>query len=187
MCVCVGAAGAPLPTEGRYSTMGRASATTVGTMLLQSRLRSSSNPDIPTPHPADDPEVKDILLAKVYTHTDTHILTHTHRCTHTYIVTTTHIDSNTDRDKHMHVHTRTSRDAHTRTHAHTQSYLVDQTVCLIPPPQGHNHPGSRMSTYMDVTSHAQSSTGGTRPSNRKVRPPLQAPSLNQTSVSLSSH
>uniref|UniRef100_A0AAZ3REM2 Dedicator of cytokinesis 8 n=1 Tax=Oncorhynchus tshawytscha TaxID=74940 RepID=A0AAZ3REM2_ONCTS len=83
-------------TEGRYSTMGRASATTVGTMLLQSRLRSSSNPDIPAPHSAEDTEVKNILSAK-----------------------------------------------------------------------GQNNPGSRMSTYVDVSSHPQSSTGGTRPSNRK--------------------
>uniref|UniRef100_A0A8C7KKE5 Dedicator of cytokinesis 8 n=1 Tax=Oncorhynchus kisutch TaxID=8019 RepID=A0A8C7KKE5_ONCKI len=82
--------------QGRYSTMGRASATTVGTMLLQSRLRSSSNPDIPAPHSAEDTEVKNILSAK-----------------------------------------------------------------------GQNNPGSRMSTYVDVSSHPQSSTGGTRPSNRK--------------------
>ncbi|KAM9546082.1 LOW QUALITY PROTEIN: dedicator of cytokinesis protein 8 [Salvelinus alpinus] len=54
------------PTEGRYSTMGRASATTVGAMLLQSRLRSSSNPDIPAPHSAEDTEVKNILSAKGY-------------------------------------------------------------------------------------------------------------------------
>uniref|UniRef100_A0A674BZP8 Dedicator of cytokinesis 8 n=1 Tax=Salmo trutta TaxID=8032 RepID=A0A674BZP8_SALTR len=57
------------PTEGRYSTMGRASATTVGAMLLQSRLRSSSNPDIPAPHSAEDTEVKNILSAKVLMHT----------------------------------------------------------------------------------------------------------------------
>uniref|UniRef100_A0A8C7ME32 Dedicator of cytokinesis 8 n=1 Tax=Oncorhynchus kisutch TaxID=8019 RepID=A0A8C7ME32_ONCKI len=43
------------------STMGRASASTVGAMLLQSRLRSSSNPDIPAPHSAEDTEVKNIL------------------------------------------------------------------------------------------------------------------------------
>nr|XP_046202826.1 dedicator of cytokinesis protein 8 isoform X1 [Oncorhynchus gorbuscha] len=54
------------PTEGRYSTMGRPSASTVGAMLLQSRLRSSSNPDIPAPHSADDTEVKNILSAKGY-------------------------------------------------------------------------------------------------------------------------
>ncbi|CDQ85184.1 unnamed protein product [Oncorhynchus mykiss] len=65
-------------------------------MLLQSRLRSSSNPDIPAPHSAEDTEVKNILSAK-----------------------------------------------------------------------GQNNPGSRMSTYVDVSSHPQSSTGGTRPSNRK--------------------
>uniref|UniRef100_A0AAQ6A381 Dedicator of cytokinesis 8 n=1 Tax=Amphiprion ocellaris TaxID=80972 RepID=A0AAQ6A381_AMPOC len=46
----------------RYSTMGRATAATVGTMLLQSRVRSSSNPDIPAPHTsAEDAEVKNIL------------------------------------------------------------------------------------------------------------------------------
>uniref|UniRef100_A0A674A9P0 Dedicator of cytokinesis 8 n=1 Tax=Salmo trutta TaxID=8032 RepID=A0A674A9P0_SALTR len=53
--------GAVPPTEGRYSTMGRASATTVGTMLLQSRIRSSSNPDIPAPHSPEDTEVNNIL------------------------------------------------------------------------------------------------------------------------------
>uniref|UniRef100_A0A4W5L490 Dedicator of cytokinesis 8 n=1 Tax=Hucho hucho TaxID=62062 RepID=A0A4W5L490_9TELE len=92
----VGPGGVVPPTEGRYSTMGRASATTVGTMLLQSRIRSNSNPDIPAPHSAEDTEVKNILSAK-----------------------------------------------------------------------GQNNPGSRMSTYVDVSSHPQSSTGGTRPSNRK--------------------
>uniref|UniRef100_A0A3B4UGN3 Dedicator of cytokinesis 8 n=1 Tax=Seriola dumerili TaxID=41447 RepID=A0A3B4UGN3_SERDU len=53
-------------TESRYSTMGRATAATVGSMLLQSRVRSSSNPDIPAPHTsAEDAEVKNILSAKV--------------------------------------------------------------------------------------------------------------------------
>lgn len=52
--------------ESRYSTMGRATAATVGNMLLQSRVRSSSNPDIPGPHiSAEDAEVKNILSAKV--------------------------------------------------------------------------------------------------------------------------
>ncbi|XP_036434251.1 dedicator of cytokinesis protein 8 isoform X2 [Colossoma macropomum] len=86
----------PLYQESRYSTMGRATATAVGTMLLQSRIRSSSNPDIPAPHSAEDAEVKNIMAGK-----------------------------------------------------------------------GLNHPGSRMSTIFDVTSHSQSSTGSTRPSNRK--------------------
>uniref|UniRef100_A0A8C7QHB7 Dedicator of cytokinesis 8 n=1 Tax=Oncorhynchus mykiss TaxID=8022 RepID=A0A8C7QHB7_ONCMY len=81
-------------------TMGRASASTVGTMLLQSRLRSSSNPDIPAPHSAEDTEVKNILSAKVL-------------------------------------------------------LQIQGRGC------------SRMSTYVDVSSHPQSSTGGTRPSNRK--------------------
>uniref|UniRef100_A0A665X5S7 Dedicator of cytokinesis 8 n=1 Tax=Echeneis naucrates TaxID=173247 RepID=A0A665X5S7_ECHNA len=53
------------PAESRYSTMGRATAATVGNMLLQSRVRSSSNPDIPAPHSsAEDTEVKNILSAK---------------------------------------------------------------------------------------------------------------------------
>ncbi|KAM9393376.1 dedicator of cytokinesis protein 8 isoform 2-T2 [Pholidichthys leucotaenia] len=83
-------------TETRYSTMGRATAVSVGMMLLNSRVRSSSNPDIPGPHTsAEDAEVKNILSAK-----------------------------------------------------------------------GHNNPGSRMSTYVDVNNH-HSPTGNTRPSNRK--------------------
>ncbi|XP_072243844.1 dedicator of cytokinesis protein 8 isoform X2 [Leuresthes tenuis] len=50
--------GSSVPSaESRYSTMGRATAATVGTMLLQSRIRSSSNPDIPGPHTsAEDAE-----------------------------------------------------------------------------------------------------------------------------------
>lgn len=52
--------------EIRYSTMGRSTAATVGSMLLQSRIRSSSNPDIPGPQmSAEDAEVKNILSAKV--------------------------------------------------------------------------------------------------------------------------
>uniref|UniRef100_A0A3P8VXJ3 Dedicator of cytokinesis 8 n=1 Tax=Cynoglossus semilaevis TaxID=244447 RepID=A0A3P8VXJ3_CYNSE len=82
--------------KSRYSTIGRATATTVGNMLLQSRIRSSSNPDIPGPHSsAEDAEVKNILSAK-----------------------------------------------------------------------GLNHPGCRMSTYLDVNNH-QIPSGNTRPSNRK--------------------
>uniref|UniRef100_A0A7N8XS73 Dedicator of cytokinesis 8 n=1 Tax=Mastacembelus armatus TaxID=205130 RepID=A0A7N8XS73_9TELE len=47
-------------------TMGRATAVSVGNMLLQSRIRSSSNPDIPAPHTSDeDAEVKSILSVKV--------------------------------------------------------------------------------------------------------------------------
>lgn len=61
-----GAGGAVPSAESRYSTMGRATAASVGTMLLQSRIRSSSNPDIPGPHnSAEDDEVKNILSAKV--------------------------------------------------------------------------------------------------------------------------
>lgn len=51
--------------EGRFSTMNRATAATVGNMLLQSRIRSSSNPDIPAPHSSvEDAEVQNIFLAK---------------------------------------------------------------------------------------------------------------------------
>ncbi|XP_060894763.1 dedicator of cytokinesis protein 8 isoform X1 [Labrus mixtus] len=90
-----GGSASTLPSsESRYSTMGRATAATVGSMLLQSRIRSSSNPDIPAPHnSAEDAEVKNIL-------------------------------------------------------------------------KGQNNPGSRMSTYGEVTNH-QNSTGSIRPSNRK--------------------
>lgn len=63
-----GTGGAVPSAESRYSTMGRATAATVGSMLLQSRIRSSSNPDIPGPHnSAEDDEVKNILSAKVLT------------------------------------------------------------------------------------------------------------------------
>ncbi|XP_072289223.1 dedicator of cytokinesis protein 8 [Eucyclogobius newberryi] len=49
----------------RFSTMGRATAASVGSMLLESRIRSSSNPDIPAPHnSAEDNEVQSILLGK---------------------------------------------------------------------------------------------------------------------------
>uniref|UniRef100_A0A4W4HBT8 Dedicator of cytokinesis 8 n=1 Tax=Electrophorus electricus TaxID=8005 RepID=A0A4W4HBT8_ELEEL len=54
-----------LHQEAKYSTMGRATATSVGNMLLQSRIRSSSNPDIPVPHSTEDTEVKDIMVGKV--------------------------------------------------------------------------------------------------------------------------
>ncbi|XP_016323963.1 dedicator of cytokinesis protein 8-like [Sinocyclocheilus anshuiensis] len=47
--------------ESRYSTLTRATATTVGFMLLQSRIRSSSNPDIPAPQSPEDAEVNNIL------------------------------------------------------------------------------------------------------------------------------
>uniref|UniRef100_A0A674C059 Dedicator of cytokinesis 8 n=1 Tax=Salmo trutta TaxID=8032 RepID=A0A674C059_SALTR len=52
-----------LLNTGRYH---QTRSTTVGAMLLQSRLRSSSNPDIPAPHSAEDTEVKNILSAKGY-------------------------------------------------------------------------------------------------------------------------
>ncbi|XDV48898.1 hypothetical protein PO909_018249 [Leuciscus waleckii] len=47
--------------ESRYSTLTRTSANTVGFMLLQSRIRSSSNPDIPAPQTPEDAEVNNIL------------------------------------------------------------------------------------------------------------------------------
>lgn len=46
--------------------MGRATATSVGNMLLQSRMRSSSNPNIPSPQTsAEDTEVNNIMSFKV--------------------------------------------------------------------------------------------------------------------------
>ncbi|XP_056152523.1 dedicator of cytokinesis protein 8 [Lampris incognitus] len=57
--------GTVLTSESRYSTMGRATATNIGNMLFQSRIRSSSNPDIPGPQTsAEDTEVKNILSSK---------------------------------------------------------------------------------------------------------------------------
>ncbi|XP_056319423.1 dedicator of cytokinesis protein 8 isoform X1 [Danio aesculapii] len=82
--------------EGRYSTLTRTTATTVGFMLLQSRIRSSSNPDIPAPQSPEDTEVNNIL-GKVL-----------------------------------------------------------------------NHPGSRMSTAANASNSPQSSTGSTRPINKKL-------------------
>ncbi|XP_038558970.1 dedicator of cytokinesis protein 8 isoform X2 [Micropterus salmoides] len=104
--------GSMIPSaESRYSTMGRATAATVGSMLLQSRIRSSSNPDIPGPHTsAEDAEVKNIFSAK-----------------------------------------------------------------------GHNNPGSRMSTYVDVSNH-QNPTGSTRPSNRKFHEELALQMVVSTGV-----
>uniref|UniRef100_A0AAR2LG32 Dedicator of cytokinesis 8 n=1 Tax=Pygocentrus nattereri TaxID=42514 RepID=A0AAR2LG32_PYGNA len=65
-------------TSLRYSTMGRATATAVGTMLLQSRIRSSSNPDIPAPHSAEDAEVKNIMVGKVLTYSYKYTVTRSH-------------------------------------------------------------------------------------------------------------
>ncbi|XP_062854998.1 dedicator of cytokinesis protein 8 [Trichomycterus rosablanca] len=87
---------AALVQESKYSTMGRATATTVGTMLMNSRARSSSNPDITAPQSTEDAEVKNILADK-----------------------------------------------------------------------GLNHPGNRMSHYIDASNRSQPSTGSVRHSNRK--------------------
>ncbi|XP_069555622.1 dedicator of cytokinesis protein 8 isoform X2 [Brachyistius frenatus] len=104
--------GSAIPSaESRYSTMGRATAATMGSLLLQSRTRSSSNPDIPAPHTsAEDAEIKNILAAK-----------------------------------------------------------------------GHNNPGSRMSTCVDVNNH-QNLTGNTRPSNRKFHEELALQMVVSTGV-----
>lgn len=60
--------------------MGRATAATVGNMLLQSRVRSSSNPDIPAPHTSDeDAEVNNILSSKVRSVSQTNS-----HCKHSY-------------------------------------------------------------------------------------------------------
>ncbi|XP_051525356.1 dedicator of cytokinesis protein 8-like isoform X1 [Myxocyprinus asiaticus] len=56
-----GSGGLMAHPESRYSTLTRATANTVGIMLLQSRIRSSSNPDIPAPQSPEDTEVKNIF------------------------------------------------------------------------------------------------------------------------------
>ncbi|KAL4630060.1 dedicator of cytokinesis protein 8 isoform X3 [Arapaima gigas] len=63
-----GASGSLLIPENRYNTMGRATATTVGSKLLQSRILSSSNPDIHAPQGAEDAEVKNIMNARGLNH-----------------------------------------------------------------------------------------------------------------------
>uniref|UniRef100_A0A8C6PNT8 Dedicator of cytokinesis 8 n=1 Tax=Nothobranchius furzeri TaxID=105023 RepID=A0A8C6PNT8_NOTFU len=91
--------GGSIPSsESRYSTMGRATAASVGNMLLQSRFRSSSNPDIPSQQiSAEDAEVKNILSAKVlmnfmkphhrFYNPQSHHNTISHSPSHTYIHT----------------------------------------------------------------------------------------------------
>ncbi|XP_027889254.1 dedicator of cytokinesis protein 8 isoform X1 [Xiphophorus couchianus] len=60
-----GPAGSAPSSDSRYMTIGPATAARVGSMLLQSRIRSSSNPDIPAQQASDeDAEIKDILSAK---------------------------------------------------------------------------------------------------------------------------
>lgn len=61
-----GPGGSAPSSDSRYMTIGPATAARVGSMLLQSRARSSSNPDIPAQQASDeDAEIKDILSAKV--------------------------------------------------------------------------------------------------------------------------
>uniref|UniRef100_H2UHL7 Dedicator of cytokinesis 8 n=1 Tax=Takifugu rubripes TaxID=31033 RepID=H2UHL7_TAKRU len=114
--------------NSRYSTMGRATAATVGSRLLQSRMRSSSNPDIPSPHTSvEDTEVNNILSLK---YCNGPLDTLTNECIH---------------------------------HVQCDGTCDGMYLCL----QGHNNPGSRMSTYVDVSSN-QNVTSSTRPSSRKV-------------------
>uniref|UniRef100_A0A8C3TAK6 Dedicator of cytokinesis 8 n=1 Tax=Chelydra serpentina TaxID=8475 RepID=A0A8C3TAK6_CHESE len=51
--------------ESRYYTFGRTTAVSVGSRLLQSRVMSCSNPDIPGTQTATDEEVKNIMSSKV--------------------------------------------------------------------------------------------------------------------------
>ncbi|XP_035235838.1 dedicator of cytokinesis protein 8 isoform X2 [Anguilla anguilla] len=62
-----GVGGSQQPPEVRYNTLGRTSAMTVGSRLLMSRIRSTSNPDIPAP-PSADEEVDSILSGKSSNH-----------------------------------------------------------------------------------------------------------------------
>ncbi|XP_043920420.1 dedicator of cytokinesis protein 8 [Protopterus annectens] len=54
----------PACSEIRYNTMGRSSAVSVGSKLLQSRVLSTSNPNIAGTPTADDEEIKTILTPK---------------------------------------------------------------------------------------------------------------------------
>ncbi|XP_048834513.1 dedicator of cytokinesis protein 8 isoform X1 [Brienomyrus brachyistius] len=66
--VTTGTGGQMLHPEGRYNTMGRASANSVGSRLLQSRVLSSSNPDIHDVQATADTEVKGIMGSKGLNH-----------------------------------------------------------------------------------------------------------------------
>ncbi|CAM2114532.1 unnamed protein product [Caretta caretta] len=61
----LGAAGSANLPESRYYTFGRTTAVSVGSRLLQSRVMSCSNPDIPGTQTATDEEVKNIMSSKV--------------------------------------------------------------------------------------------------------------------------
>ncbi|XP_067839366.1 dedicator of cytokinesis protein 8 isoform X2 [Heptranchias perlo] len=58
--------GAPIFPESRYYTVGRSSAVHVGSRLLQSRIMSSSNPDIAGTQTSADEEVKNIMSSKQF-------------------------------------------------------------------------------------------------------------------------
>ncbi|XP_041042551.1 dedicator of cytokinesis protein 8 isoform X2 [Carcharodon carcharias] len=57
-------AAAPICPENRYYTVGRSSAANVGSRLLQSRILSSSNPDIAGTQALADEEVKNLTSSK---------------------------------------------------------------------------------------------------------------------------
>ncbi|XP_069084743.1 dedicator of cytokinesis protein 8 isoform X1 [Pleurodeles waltl] len=64
LCKAGAAAGVCFP-ESRYYTVGRSSASNVGTRLLQSRLLSSSNPDLAGTQSTTDEEVRNITASMV--------------------------------------------------------------------------------------------------------------------------
>uniref|UniRef100_UPI00398F3272 dedicator of cytokinesis protein 8 isoform X2 n=1 Tax=Pristiophorus japonicus TaxID=55135 RepID=UPI00398F3272 len=59
-------AAAPILPESRYYTVGRSSAAHVGSRLMQSRIMSSSNPDIAGTQTLADEEVKNIMSSKQF-------------------------------------------------------------------------------------------------------------------------
>ncbi|NWY46142.1 DOCK8 protein, partial [Sylvia atricapilla] len=63
-----GGGSSTVSTESRYYTFGRTSAVSVGNKLLQSRVKSCSNPDITVTQAATDEEVKSIMSSKPVDH-----------------------------------------------------------------------------------------------------------------------
>ncbi|NXI27333.1 DOCK8 protein, partial [Sterrhoptilus dennistouni] len=63
-----GGGSSAVSTESRYYTFGRTSAVSVGNKLLQSRVKSCSNPDITVTQAANDEEVKSIMSSKPVDH-----------------------------------------------------------------------------------------------------------------------
>lgn len=94
---------------------------------------------------------------------DTHTHTHSAVCKYRSMLTHTHKTVIFSSSPQYIRHCNRPLDTHSNECIHHVQCDGNCVFCL----QGHNSPGSRMSTYMDASNH-QNPTGNTRPSNRKV-------------------